>query len=213
MLLNMKMQWPRFAVVLLCLTTQSHGDEPLQAVQDAAQSSTLRQAAVTIPPKPSTSEAARVEAQSSLLRTVAKWLSEEFAVQSTEELPRLVLAPASRMFALRYRGVRSDHPAASLGNSAHTSQPDIVAIYDDETKTIFLPENWTGATPAETSVLVHEMVHHIQNIDGTTFACAEAREEMAFAAQDRWLRVHGTDLEVEFGLDPFTILVRTNCPY
>jgi hypothetical protein len=45
--------------------------------------------------------------------------------------------------------------------------PDVreaVAAYDDEMKTIYLPEGWTGATPAERSVLVHPMVHHLQNL-------------------------------------------------
>ena len=37
--------------------------------------------------------------------------------------------------------------------------PAVHAIYDDGSRTIYLPEDWTGATPAEVSLLVHEMVH------------------------------------------------------
>ena len=40
---------------------------------------------------------------------------------------------------------------------------ETVAVYDDATRTIYLAEGWSGATRAELSVLVHEMVHHLQS--------------------------------------------------
>jgi hypothetical protein len=55
------------------------------------------------------------------------------------------------------------------------------------------------------------MVHHLQNVAGLKFACHEAREKQAFAAQQQWLALFGKDLATEFGIDPFTLLVRTNC--
>jgi hypothetical protein len=73
---------------------------------------------------------------------------------------------------------------------------------------------WSGKTPGELSVLVHEMVHHVQNVPGLKFACPEERENVAFEAQERWLDRFNGDLLTEFGLDPFfTLLVRTNCLY
>ncbi len=75
---------------------------------------------------------------------------------------------------------------------------------------IFLPEGWSEKTPSELS---HKMVHHIQNMAGLKFACPEEREKMAFEAQERWLALFGRTLQTEFGLDPFTLLVRTNCLY
>jgi hypothetical protein len=87
------------------------------------------------------------------------------------------------------------------------------AIYDDASRTIYLPEQWTGATPAEVSLLVHELVHHLQNVAGLKFDCAEAREKLAYSAQARWLELFGKTLVDEFSLDPMTVLVRTNCFY
>jgi hypothetical protein len=55
------------------------------------------------------------------------------------------------------------------------------------------------------------MVHHVQNLAGLIFACAEEREKMAFAAQEKWLSLFGSDLAHEFDLDSMTLLVRTNC--
>lgn len=60
---------------------------------------------------------------------------------------------------------------------------------------------------------MHELVHHLQNISGLTFACAEAREKPAYQAQARRLELFDTSLEQEFELDPMTLLVRGNCMY
>jgi hypothetical protein len=83
--------------------------------------------------------------------------------------------------------------------------------YDDELRTIYLPSDWRGHTAAELSIVVHEMVHHIQNTGHLKYECGEAREKLAFKAQEQWLGLFGQDLETQFGLDSLTLLVRTNC--
>jgi hypothetical protein len=88
---------------------------------------------------------------------------------------------------------------------------NIVALYDREKKTIYLPEGWTGRTPAELSVLVHEMVHHLQNLSGERYECPAAMEKPAYKAQAKWLEQFDRTLEGEFELDGLTLLVRTNC--
>jgi len=88
---------------------------------------------------------------------------------------------------------------------------EIVAVYEDATQTIFLPEGWAGASPAEMSVLVHEMVHHLQGNAKLGYACPQEREKLAYAAQQRWLGLFGRTLSSEFEIDPFTLLVRTGC--
>ena len=60
-------------------------------------------------------------------------------------------------------------------------------------------------------LLVHEMVHHMQNVGNVKYECLDAREKLAFAAQERWLELFDHTLAGEFGLDPFTLLVRTSC--
>jgi hypothetical protein len=109
------------------------------------------------------------------------------------------------MAQIRYRG--------SAGNQAMPLDMgrDIVAVYDDAKRTIYLPEGWSGVTPVEQSLLVHEMVHHLQNLGNLKYACSEAREKLAFAAQEQWLRIFGASLASEFDLDPFTLLVRASC--
>jgi hypothetical protein len=90
---------------------------------------------------------------------------------------------------------------------------EIVALYDDDDGVIYVPEGWTGRTAAEQSTLVHELVHHLQHAAKKRYACPEEREAAAFAAQEKWLALLGTNLEREFEIDPFTLLVRTHCHY
>ena len=154
--------------------------------------------------------------QQAHLKAVIAWLSSEFGLPSVEESPAIAFASARRMIGLRYRDVPSDR-WSSDSDDPHLDTPgegsDVLALYDDEARMIFLPEGWSGKTPSELSMLVHEMVHHIQNMAGLKFACPEEREKMAFEAQERWLALFGRTLQTEFGLDPFTLLVRTNCLY
>jgi hypothetical protein len=40
-----------------------------------------------------------------------------------------------------------------------------------------------------------------------------AREKLAYIAQNRWLEQFGKDLETEFQVDMFTILISSACMY
>jgi hypothetical protein len=143
--------------------------------------------------------------QRALLKGIAAWLAAEFGLPVVDELPEVTLASADHITGLRFRHLPHGHLAAE--------DADIVAVYDDDARTIYLPDGWTGQSPAELSVLVHEMVHHLQNVGGQKFACAEERERPAYEAQDRWLGLFGGSLERDFEIDPFTLLVRTRCFY
>lgn len=91
--------------------------------------------------------------------------------------------------------------------------PQLVAIYDVSTRTIHLPPDWTGATPAELSILVHEMVHHMQAAAGLRFACPAARERQAYAAQERWLDLFDQTLEETFQTNRLFVKLATTCSF
>jgi hypothetical protein len=143
--------------------------------------------------------------QQKLLHQVQAWLAAEFGLPAIDGVPDISIVSLRKIAGLRYRDVSSDRW------SSHPSE--VLAVYDDEARTIYLPDGWTGRTAAELSVLVHETVHHLQNVGRLKFACPEEREKMAFEAQERWLQLFGSSLEADFELDPFTILARTNCLY
>jgi hypothetical protein len=138
-----------------------------------------------------------------LLTAIVLWLSANFDLPASYDHPNIEFEPASRIAALRYKGLAVPPP--------DPGQREVVAIYDSSTKTIYLREGWIGDTPAELSVLVHEMVHHLQNLGAQKFECPQAREELAYRAQERWLGLLGRDLEHDFQIDPFTRLITTRC--
>lgn len=150
-----------------------------------------------------------------LLTVLVTWLSVNYGLPAAPEHPRIELVPPARMAAVRHsrlQGAMPDRVAAEAGKSVTPELgKDVFAIYDDVSRTIYLPDHWTGATPAEVSLLVHELVHHLQNMVGEKFGCPGEREKAAYKAQADWLELFGKNLADEFELDPMTLLVRTNC--
>ena len=145
-----------------------------------------------------------------LLLDLQHLIAREMNLPDNAETPGVAVASEPMMMGMRFRDVPGDRGAELAAASA---QPEIVAIYDDEDRTIYLPDGWNGRSAAEQSIVIHELVHHLQNLAGVRYGCPEEREGAAYEAQERWLRLFGTNLETEFGVDPFTLLVRTHCPY
>ena len=150
-----------------------------------------------------------------LLTVIVTWLSINAGLPAIYEHPRVEFVSAAKMAEVRYSrlaSIRPDRVAAEAGRSAPAEVGhDVHAIYDDLSRTIYLPVGWTFASPADVSVLVHELVHHLQNVSALKYDCTEAREKPAYRAQRAWLELFGKTLTDEFKLDPMTVLVRTNC--
>jgi hypothetical protein len=144
-----------------------------------------------------------------LMRAVETWLTSNFDLAVAPEQPRIAIVPAAHMAAVRNQALlRASSQAVLVSRSRN-----VAAFYHDMTRTIHLPAGWTGATAAEISILVHEMVHHLQNMAGLRYACPQAREAFAFEAQEQWLALSGRSLAGEFGLDGMTMLVKTRCMF
>src|SRR5262249_53007281 len=153
-------------------------------------------------PKPNSDPRATITP--ALLREIMGWLAQNFDLPANAPLPTIAFTSQERMVALRYPGLLDRHEGRVAGS-------DTVAVYEAATATIHLPLGWRGATPAETSVLVHEAVHHLQHAAKLPFACPQEREQLAYRAQERWLQRFDRSLASEFGTDGFTLLVRTSC--
>lgn len=136
-----------------------------------------------------------------LLHVLMLWLSLNSGLPTTPDQPLVRQLPSDQIAAMRYG------PAASRTN-------DLLAVYDSSRETIVLRDDWDARTPADVSVLVHELIHHLQHRSEQTFECPGAREAQAYAAQDEWLRLFGLSLESAFAIDPMTLKLRTSClPY
>jgi hypothetical protein len=146
------------------------------------------------------SEGERVVTMKILITVLMTWLSVNFDLPAVQEQPQVKLVTQQEMASVRYG-------AAATANQAE----NLVAIFDDRTRTIYLAHTWTGSTPAEVSVLVHELVHFLQSTGNKRYPCLGAREVLAYSAQERWLGQFGRTLMQEFAIDPMTLMLRTSC--
>jgi hypothetical protein len=131
------------------------------------------------------------------LASITSWLASNFDLAASGEAARIERASFAQLAAVPYDGFQQ--------------RRHVLGVYQDATRTIFLPEAWTGSSPEEQSVLVHQLVHHLQNLAGLTFQRAEQREKLAYAAQERWLGLFGRNLADAFGIDATTLLLSTEC--
>jgi hypothetical protein len=145
-----------------------------------------------------------------LLADISSWLAENFDLSVVGSRPTVKLVPPAQINALRYRNFVNPQTYVPAADRA-PENIETVAVYDNVTETIYLPHGWTGDTPTELSVMVHEMVHHLQKQGNLKYNCPQERERLAYVAQARWLERYGLTLEDEFGINPFTLLVRTSC--
>ncbi|MGY8634591.1 hypothetical protein RAD15_19125 [Bradyrhizobium sp. 14AA] len=148
-----------------------------------------------------------------LLDEIVTWLSTNFDLPVIKERPAIAFVSKMKLATMR-----AGDGAASQGFTDHEEldrlgQRQVVALYSNKSKTILLPHVWTGTSPADQSILVHEMVHHLQNLGKLTFECPRAREKSAYLAQDKWLGRFGMSLENEFDVDMFTVLISSACMY
>lgn len=151
-----------------------------------------------------------------LLAAIAMWLSANFDLPATHDHPKIELIAETEIMFIRYQAFtpeRRREVVAALGNASDDKRRATVSIYDDKARTIYLPAGWNGSTPGELSVLVHEMVHHMQNVGDLRYECAGAREKLAYEAQEKWLGLFGRNLAGEFDLDTFTLKVSTSCGF
>jgi hypothetical protein len=134
-----------------------------------------------------------------LLDTIVTWLANNFELPAIYDHPRIAFGSPGQIGWLRYGASGADGGRTAMG------------VYLDNPKTIYLPLGWTGRAPADLSVLVHEMVHHLQNLGKLAYFCPEAREKLAYEAQEKWLGLFGRSLLQDFQVDAMTLMVATSC--
>jgi len=152
-----------------------------------------------------------------LLAEIVIWLSSNFDLPAIKDRPTIFFASRTKLAAMRAEdqafSQRRVRASDSEGPVVPTDQRRVVALYDNNMKAIFLADDWTGTSQADQSVLVHEVVHHLQNLGRLKFECPMAREKLAYLAQDQWLARSGMSLEKEFEVDMFTVLISSSCMY
>jgi hypothetical protein len=65
------------------------------------------------------------------------------------------------------------------------------AFYSKSEHLIYLADSWNKDDLVDQSILVHELVHHLQIEDHIQFACWGRYEAQAYELQIKWLRAQG----------------------
>jgi hypothetical protein len=198
-----------FAMLVMIAITGPQARAEIQLPELQAAEPELLGALFQVPPDKT--QVIEVRATASSLDELARWLSTNYDLPYSAEPPRLERVTPLRLYQLRHRAFLSSQTVGESSTPQPGYQREVVAVYDDKNRIVYLPESWTGETIADQSVLVHEMVHHLQNLAGQKFACAGEREKPAYLAQDKFLRQHGLDLEKEFDVDMFTVVAISAC--
>jgi hypothetical protein len=69
-----------------------------------------------------------------------------------------------------------------------------LAYYDAVVHEVVLPTQWDLRNPFHLSMLVHELVHHMQDASEAAYPCPAAKEREAYDAQQAWLLSQGLNL-------------------
>ena len=90
---------------------------------------------------------------------------------------------------------------------------EVVAFYDKLSRTIVLRDTFDPANEFDLSALIHEFVHHLQNINGEKRSrCRGDRERQAYEVQRTFLKERGhKDTDKVMGIDLFTQFIITQC--
>jgi hypothetical protein len=85
----------------------------------------------------------------------------------------------------------------------------VAAFYDHNTETVVLPKDFDQLKTLDISILVHELVHHLQYRAGLDYECYGAREALAYDTQESYLEAAGLSLSLIIG--PLLRMVIVTC--
>jgi hypothetical protein len=203
----------------LCAQQSDQGRVPTRPVVEASSEERLEAASIERTSVSSASEAKTdaVPAVQASLPAIVQWLSSEFDLPESTEHPRVEFATVPKMVEVRFGALVSSKQMRGIAEISDARlldyMRDTMALYENATRTIYLRDGWNAENPTDLSVLVHEMVHHLQNVADIKYECAQAREKLAYAAQQKWLASRGLDFFREFETDPISLMMRTVCVF
>lgn len=114
------------------------------------------------------------------------WITENSPMEyNGEPLPRVEYVSQGILQVMAYGDqavAQAEHQGRQLPKVLATYDEYMIYVVDDMT---FTEQPW---------VLVHELVHYLQDVNGTTQACVPANEPQAYKLHAEWQRQHGYEV-------------------
>ena len=121
-----------------------------------------------------------------ILTALMIWLGANTTLDTNHDIPKVVFLPQEKMEQMYY----VDEPE-KLPNELH-------GIYDTDSDTIILRDTWDRRKPWDMGVLVHEMVHYLQDMNSMDFQCTAQMEKDTWPIQQKYLKdQHDYDWEYD----------------
>jgi len=90
---------------------------------------------------------------------------------------------------------------------------NIESLYSNKDHVIYLSNRWNSNALRDRSALLHELVHHLQYLNGVKVACPEEYEWQAYHLQADWLHEQGVEDPLNLiGISPLFIYMLAHCP-
>ncbi len=110
-----------------------------------------------------------------ILTALMIWLGTNTPLSVNHELPNVLFLPQEKMEQIFY------------GDNEYEPE-QLHGMYNKETDTIILAEDWNRNDPWDLGVLVHEMVHYLQDKNEMKYACTQEMEKLAWPIQQFYLK-------------------------
>lgn len=88
----------------------------------------------------------------------------------------------------------------------------VEVLYSERDNSIYLPDGWRADNLRRRSILLHELVHHLQYLNHAKVTCQSEYESQALQLQVSWLGEQGVDDPFDMiGLDPLWLMMLKEC--
>ena len=110
-----------------------------------------------------------------ILTALMIWLGANTSFDTNHDIPNVLFLSQTQMEEMFYKGTDK------MPNTLH-------GLYDPESDTIILPDTWDRREAWDLGVLLHEMVHYLQDQNDMDFNCTAEMERESWPIQQRYLK-------------------------
>ena len=124
-------------------------------------------------------------AMKEIITALMIWIGANSSLDTLIDIPQVIFLPQKQMESLYY----------SAGN---IKTGTLHGFYNTKQDVVILPDTWDRREGWDLSVLLHEIVHYVQDMNRVTFKCLQEMEKDTWPLQQKYLKeVHNIDWEYD----------------